>query len=164
MNWQFLFFGPDLPKKGFFGLKQKKWTPHIFYIIVHIQFSLVRNFTSDNFDFWTKFAQKGISSRKQKKWASPWNSAYWNKSRYKISTETDNFEVLDQMYPKKGISSRKQNKQSKDYKRLHLKLMMVMIKSFDKYHHFFNLLILVTIFFFMIEIQAYWILYNNTLT
>ena len=59
------------------------------------------------------------------------------------------------MYPKKGISSRKQNKQSKDYKRLHLKLMMVMIKSFDKYHHFFNLLILVTIFFFMIEIQAY---------
>ena len=96
-NWQFWFFWPDLSKKGFSGLKQKKWTPHIFYIIVHIQISLVRNFTSDNFDFWTKFAQKGISSRKQKKWASPWNSAYWNKSRYKISTETDNFEVLDQM-------------------------------------------------------------------
>ena len=71
-NCQFLFFGPNLPKKvflvknwkskhhlwiphiqirltillfffykkkGFSGLKQKKWTPHIFYIIVHIQIS-----------------------------------------------------------------------------------------------------------------------------
>ena len=37
-----------------------------------------------------------------------------------------------------------------------LKLVMVMVKSFDKYHHLFNLHILVTILFFMIEIQAYW--------
>ena len=34
---------------------------------------------------------------------------------------------------------------------------MVMIKSFNKYHHLFNLHILVTIYFFMLEIQAYWI-------
>ena len=46
-----LIFWPDLPKKGFSGLKQKKWTPHIFYIILHIQISLVRNFSS-NWQFW----------------------------------------------------------------------------------------------------------------
>ena len=50
-NWQFWFFWPDLSKKGFSGLKQKKWTPHIFYIILHIQISLVRNFSS-NWQFW----------------------------------------------------------------------------------------------------------------
>ena len=25
LNWQFWFSGPNLPKKGFSGLKQKKW-------------------------------------------------------------------------------------------------------------------------------------------
>ena len=143
LNWQFWFFWPDLPKKGFSGLKQKKWTPHIFYIILHIQISLVQNFSSNwqylffgsnlhkkvflwsktekviiiiefrifklvswyqifkhifyivlyikislvtNFIwlklliliFWTKFAQKGISSRQEKKWTSPWNSKSLN--------------------------------------------------------------------------------------
>ena len=34
---------------------------------------------------------------------------------------------------------------------------MVMVTSFDKYHHLKNFSILVTILFFMIEIQAYWI-------
>ena len=69
LNWQFWFFWPDLPKKGFSGLKQKKWTPHIFYIILHIQISLVRN--------WIKFAQKGISGQKLKKLTSL-NFAYLN--------------------------------------------------------------------------------------
>ena len=32
---------------------------------------------------------------------------------------------------------------------------MEMVKSFDKYHYLFNLHILVTIFFFMNEIQTY---------
>ena len=50
-NWQFWFFWPDLSKKVFSGLKQKKWTPHIFYIILHIQISLVWNF-SLNWQFW----------------------------------------------------------------------------------------------------------------
>ena len=36
-----------------------------------------------------------------------------------------------------------------------IKLVMVMVKSFDKHHHLFNLHILVTILFFMIEIQVY---------
>ena len=43
----FWLFSPDLCKKGFSGLKQKKWTSHIFYIILHIQISLVRNFSSN---------------------------------------------------------------------------------------------------------------------
>ena len=47
LNWQFWFFWPDLPKKSFSGLKLKKWAPHIFYIILHIQISLVRNFNSN---------------------------------------------------------------------------------------------------------------------
>ena len=47
LNWQFWFFWPDLPKKGFSGLKQKKWTAHIFYIILYIQINLVQNFSSN---------------------------------------------------------------------------------------------------------------------
>ena len=43
-----LIFWPDLPKKGFSGLKQKKSTPHVFYIILlRIQISLARNFSSN---------------------------------------------------------------------------------------------------------------------
>ena len=54
-----LIFWPDLPKKGFSGLKQKKWTPHIFYIILHIQISLVRNFSSNwQFDFLDEICPK----------------------------------------------------------------------------------------------------------
>ena len=47
----FNFFWLDLSKKGFSDVKQKKWTPHIFYIILHIQISLVQNFSS-NWQFW----------------------------------------------------------------------------------------------------------------
>ena len=31
------FFLPDLSKKGFSGVNQKKWTQHIFYMIPHIK-------------------------------------------------------------------------------------------------------------------------------
>ena len=68
-TWQLLFFWPDLPKKGFSGLKQKKWRPHIFYIILHIHISLVQNFSS-NWQFWCfgpNLTKKGISSWKQNK-------------------------------------------------------------------------------------------------
>ena len=47
----FWLFWQDLCKKGFSGLKQKKWTSHIFYIILHIQISPVWNFNSDS-QFW----------------------------------------------------------------------------------------------------------------
>ena len=51
LSWQFWSFWPDLPKKGFSGLKQKKWTLLIFYTILHFQISLVQNFSS-NWQFW----------------------------------------------------------------------------------------------------------------
>ena len=51
LNWQFWFFWPDLPKNAFSDLKQKKWTPHTFYIILYIQINLVENFSS-NWQFW----------------------------------------------------------------------------------------------------------------
>ena len=41
-----------------------------------------------------------------------------------------------------------------------IKLVMIMVKSFGKYYHLLNLHILVTILFFMIEFQAYWVYYN----
>ena len=51
LNWQFRFFWPDLPRKDFSGLKQRKQTPNTFHIILHIQISRVRNFSS-NWQFW----------------------------------------------------------------------------------------------------------------
>ena len=39
-----------------------------------------------------------------------------------------------------------------------------MVRSFDKYHHLFNLHILVTIRFFMIEILVYWRYFKGYLT
>ena len=51
LNWQFWIFWLDLPEKGFSDLEQKKLTPHIFYIILHIHIILVRNFSS-NWQFW----------------------------------------------------------------------------------------------------------------
>ena len=56
--------------------------------------------------FWIKFAQKGISCQKQKKWKSPWSSAYLNWPRYKISAWTDNFEFFDQIYTKRYFQSK----------------------------------------------------------
>ena len=77
-------FQPNLAKKDFSGLKQKKETLHIFYMILHTQISLVWNFSS-NWQFFFFFLifgpnlpKKSIFSRKQKKWTSPWNSAYLN--------------------------------------------------------------------------------------
>ena len=86
LNWQFWFFWPDLPKECFSGLKQKKWTPLIFNIILHIQICLVRNFSS-NWQFWffgPNLPKKSISSQKLKKWTSSLNSAYSNYSSAKF--------------------------------------------------------------------------------
>ena len=46
-----LIFLTRLSKKGFSGLKKKKWGPPIFYIILHIEITLARNFSS-NWQFW----------------------------------------------------------------------------------------------------------------
>ena len=63
-----LIFLPGLTKKGFSGLKQKKWTPHIFYIILHIQISLVRNFSSNwQFRFFGPYFPKKVFPVKNRK-------------------------------------------------------------------------------------------------
>ena len=81
-----LIFWPDLPKKGFSGLKQKKWTPHIFYIILHIQISLVQNFSRNwQFLFFGSNLHKKI----------------FPVSWYRVFVLTDNFDFFDQVFPKR---------------------------------------------------------------
>ena len=87
LKWQFWSFWPNLPKNCFTGLKEKQWTPYIFYIIVHIQINLVQNFSSNwQFDFLDKICPERYFQSKAEKWTSPWNFAYLNYSRYKISS------------------------------------------------------------------------------
>ena len=51
-------------------------------------------------NFCTKFAKKGTSGLKIKKWTSPMNYPCLRWSRYQISTWTDNLNFLDQICPK----------------------------------------------------------------
>ena len=55
LNWQFCFFGPDLPKKGISGWRQTKWAPPL---ILHIWISWGTKFQLKPtiLNFWTKFA------------------------------------------------------------------------------------------------------------
>ena len=65
LNWQFWFFWPDLPRKTFFDLNQKRCTPHIFYITLYIQIRLVRDFSSNwQFDFLDQICLKGYFQSK----------------------------------------------------------------------------------------------------
>ena len=70
-----LIFWQDLPKKGFSGLNQKKWTPHIFYKILHIHIILVWHFSS-NWQFWIF----GPNLPKKVSLVKNWKSEYhhWN--------------------------------------------------------------------------------------
>ena len=103
LNWQFWFFWPDLPKKGFSGLKQKKRTPHIFSLILHILISLVQHFSSsDNFNFLDQICTKMYF------WSKTENGniiieihIFKLVSWYQISALTDNFDFFDQIYPKR---------------------------------------------------------------
>ena len=55
-------------QKGFIWSKTEKWTPHIFNIILHIQISLVRNFSSDG-QFWffgPNFPKRYFQSKTEK--------------------------------------------------------------------------------------------------
>ena len=61
-NWQFWFLDQLCPKR-YFQSKTEKVSTNKFHICGEISAQ------TDNFDFWTNFAQKGTSSRKQKKWA-----------------------------------------------------------------------------------------------
>ena len=109
LNGQFWSFGPDLPKKSFSGLKQKKWMPHVFYIILHIQISLVRNFSSSwqtIFVFWIKrYFQSKIEKIKIIIEFRRSKLVSW----YQIFALTEKF-FSDQIPPRKGCSGRNQKK------------------------------------------------------
>ena len=51
--------------------------------------------------FWPNLIKKGIFSQKRKKWTSPLNSAYSSYPWYRISAETSNLDILDQICPKR---------------------------------------------------------------
>ena len=110
LNWQIWFFWPDLPKKGFFGLRKKMWT-HIFNIILHIQISLVQNF-SWNCQFWffgPNLPKKVFPVKNRKSEHHHGILHIWISLGTKFQLK---MLILDQIY------SWKQNKQSKDSKRL----------------------------------------------
>ena len=116
LNWQFRFFWPDFPKRGFSGPKQKKWALHIFYIILPIQISLVEYLArTDNFFFFlTKFTLKGISSKKPKK-----VNIVIEFCMFKLflvpNFHLNNFDFFWLDLPKKGFSSLKQKKVKTKY-------------------------------------------------
>ena len=58
-NWQFWFFGPNLPKKGISSIKQVKWTPPL---ILHIKISLCSklHFEQTILDFGPKLPKMDI--------------------------------------------------------------------------------------------------------
>ena len=102
LNWQFWLFWLDLPKKGFSGLKQKKWTSHILYIILLIQISLVRNFSS-NWQFWFFGSNllKKIFPVENRKSKYPLGILHiWISLGTKFQLKRI-IEFLDQIYPKK---------------------------------------------------------------
>ena len=63
-----IFFDQIYPKKGFPDLKQKKWTPHISYIILPTQIGLMRNFSSNwQFLFFESNLHKKVSPVENRK-------------------------------------------------------------------------------------------------
>ena len=105
-NWQFWIFRPDLPKKVFSGLKQKKWIPYIFYIILHIKISLVRNFSS-NYQFY--FLDQ-ICRKTEKVNIIIEFRIFKLVSWYQISALTDDFDFFWPGFSKKGFSGLKLKK------------------------------------------------------
>ena len=77
LNWLIWIFRQSLPKKVFPVENRKSEHPHR---ILHFWISLSTKFRVKlrSLIFCTKFAQKGVSRWKQKKWTSPLNSAYLN--------------------------------------------------------------------------------------
>ena len=77
LNWQFLFFGPNLPKKGVSSPKQKKWTPP--WNSTYPNFSLYQiSAWNDKFHFLDQIFPKRVllvSNRKSKH--RHWNLQIW---------------------------------------------------------------------------------------
>ena len=114
-----LIFLTRFAQKGFYGLKQKKWTLHIFYIILHIHIILVRDFSS-NWQLWFFGSNlpKKVSPVKNRKSGNHHGVLHiWIGLGTKFQLELIILSFLTK-FTQKDISSRKQNKKSKDYKRI----------------------------------------------
>ena len=103
VNWQFWFFWPDLPKKGFSGLTQKMWTLHILYIILHSQSSLVRNFCSNwQFCFFgPNLPKKVFPVEKRKSKRHHGILHIWISLGIKFQLKLTILSLFDQIYPRK---------------------------------------------------------------
>ena len=69
LNWQFWFFGLNLPKKGICSLNQKKWTPLL--NSTYLNSTVYEPNLRLDLQFWffgPNFPKKSIPSQKQKKW------------------------------------------------------------------------------------------------
>ena len=114
-----LIFLTRFAQKGFYGLKQKKWTLHIFYIILHIHIILVRDFSS-NWQLWFFGSNlpKKVSPVKNRKSGNHHGVLHiWIGLGTKFQLELIILSFLTK-FTQKDISSRKQNKKSKDCKRI----------------------------------------------
>ena len=60
LNWQFWFFGPNLPKKGVSGLKGKKWTPPLDSAYSNSRYQISAEI--DNFNFLGQICPKNVFS------------------------------------------------------------------------------------------------------
>ena len=103
-----LIFLTRFTKKGFSGLKQKKQTPHIFYIILNIQISLVQNFSS-KYELRLRICifldqictKRYFQSKTEKVNIIIEFRIFKLVSWYQISSLTDNFDFFDQICPKR---------------------------------------------------------------
>ena len=85
LNWQFWFYGPNLPRKSTSGKKTEKVNNTIEFCIFELLW--VPNFSLNwQFRFFgPNLPKKGIFVSKQKKWTTLLNCTYSNYSWYQIS-------------------------------------------------------------------------------
>ena len=105
LNWLFLFFETNLPKRGASNRKQQ-WTKSgqrhwILHIWIRLATKFQLKFTI--LSFWTKFTQKGYFQFKTEK-------VNITIQFYKISAWTNNFDFLNQICLKKVLPVEKQKK------------------------------------------------------
>ena len=131
LNWQLWFFWTDLPKKGFSCLKQKKWTIHIFYIILNIQISLVQNLSS-KYELRLRICifldqictKRYFESKTEKVKIVIEFCRFEVVSWYQISALTDNFVFFSSRFVQKGFSWSKTEKVNTAYF-LHIQISLV---------------------------------------
>ena len=177
-NWQFWFFGPNLPKKVF-PVENRKSKHH--HGILHIWISLGTKFQLKLIilSFWTKFTQKRYFQLKTEQAVQGLQAFAFCVVNVNSTVVFKHFEdlkdliilnilkeklvmscLLGSFYLKIVVSNSFTILQD-SWK--NLKLAMVMVKSFDKYHYLFNLHILVNSLFFHDWFFDFWFDFSSIL-